>query len=94
MGISGISIWQLLIILIIILVIFVTKKLRSIGADLGEAVKSFRNALREEESPTSSTEKTAPIEHKQEQANKAENSAYKNQSDTGFEVNSDNEQIK
>lgn len=92
MGISGISIWQLLIILIIILVLFGTKKLRSIGADLGEAVKSFRNALREEESP--SPGETPPIEHKQEKTNKAENSSYKNQSDTGSEVNSDNEQIK
>lgn len=45
MGISGISIWQLLIILMIILLLFGTKKLRSLGSDLGGAIKSFRKAI-------------------------------------------------
>jgi sec-independent protein translocase protein TatA len=88
MGISGISIWQLLIILIIILVLFGTKKLRSIGADLGEAVKSFRNALRDEES--SSTGEAQIIEHKQERAN-IESYSHEKQNDSSFKVKSDNE---
>jgi sec-independent protein translocase protein TatA len=43
----GISIWQLLIVLVIILLLFGTKKLRSIGGDLGGAVKGFRDAVRD-----------------------------------------------
>lgn len=45
----GISIWQLLIILAIVLLLFGTKKIRSIGSDLGSAIKSFRGAVRENE---------------------------------------------
>lgn len=47
MGFGGISIWQLLIILLIVVVLFGTKKLKSIGADLGGAVKGFRGAMRD-----------------------------------------------
>jgi len=45
MGISGISLWQLLIVLLIVVLIFGTKKLRSMGGDLGSAVRSFRSAM-------------------------------------------------
>jgi sec-independent protein translocase protein TatA len=45
MGIGGISIWQLLIILVIILLLFGTKRLSNIGSDLGNAVKGFRKAM-------------------------------------------------
>ena len=45
----GISIWQLLIILLIVALLFGTKKLRNIGADLGSAIKSFRGAMKEGE---------------------------------------------
>ncbi|HBG94481.1 MAG TPA: Sec-independent protein translocase subunit TatA [Chromatiaceae bacterium] len=45
MGMGGISIWQLLIILIIVLLLFGTKKLKNIGSDLGGAVKGFRSAM-------------------------------------------------
>jgi len=45
MGIGGISIWQLLIILVIVALIFGTKRLRNIGGDLGGAVKGFKKAL-------------------------------------------------
>ena len=45
MGIGGISIWQLLIILVIVLLLFGTKRLKNIGSDLGNAVKGFRNAM-------------------------------------------------
>ena len=38
----GISIWQLLIILAIVIMIFGTKKLKTLGSDLGGAVKGFR----------------------------------------------------
>lgn len=45
MGIGGISIWQLLIILVIVLLLFGTKRLRNLGSDLGNAVKGFRKAV-------------------------------------------------
>ena len=45
MGIGGISIWQLLIILVIVLLLFGTKRLRNLGGDLGNAVKGFKNAM-------------------------------------------------
>ena len=40
---SGISPWSILLILIIVVVLFGTKKLRNVGADLGSAIKSFKN---------------------------------------------------
>ena len=43
----GISIWQLLIILVIVLLLFGTKKIRNIGGDLGGAIKNFRGAMKE-----------------------------------------------
>lgn len=46
---GGISIWQLLIVLVIILLLFGAKKLRTVGSDLGSAVKGFRSAMREGE---------------------------------------------
>lgn len=46
---SNIGPWQLLIILLIVLAIFGTKKLRNIGSDLGGAVKGFRSAMNEAE---------------------------------------------
>lgn len=45
MGLGGISPGSLLLILLIILVLFGTKKLRSIGEDLGSAVRGFRKGL-------------------------------------------------
>ncbi|MBT9613250.1 MAG: Sec-independent protein translocase subunit TatA [Burkholderiales bacterium] len=43
------SIWHWLIVLVIVLVIFGTKKLRNVGSDLGGAVKSFKDAVKSEE---------------------------------------------
>ena len=49
MGFGGISIWQLLIILLIVVVIFGTKKLRNMGSDVGSAVKNFKDAMKDED---------------------------------------------
>ena len=43
----GISIWQLLIVLGIVILLFGTKKLRNLGGDLGSAVKSFKGAMKD-----------------------------------------------
>lgn len=48
----GISIPQLLIILLIVALLFGTKKLRSIGSDLGSALKGFRSAVKDEDNDT------------------------------------------
>lgn len=44
----GISIWQLLILALVVILIFGTRKLRDLGGDLGSAIKSFRGAMQEE----------------------------------------------
>jgi sec-independent protein translocase protein TatA len=41
----GIGIWELLLLFLIVLLLFGTKRLRNIGGDLGSAIKSFRNAM-------------------------------------------------
>ncbi len=45
MGIGGISMWQLLILLVIVVLVFGTKRLRNMGGDLGAAVKGFRKGM-------------------------------------------------
>ncbi len=49
MGFGGIGIWQLLIILVIIMLVFGTKKLKNIGTDLGGAIKGFKSAMDEDD---------------------------------------------
>ena len=46
---GGISMWQLLILLLIVVLVFGTKRLRNIGSDLGSAVKGFRKGLEDED---------------------------------------------
>ena len=53
MGFGGISIWQLVIILGIVILLFGTKKLRNIGGDLGSAFKGFKKAINEDEAKPS-----------------------------------------
>lgn len=46
--VGGISIWQLLILLLIVVLVFGTKRLRNIGSDLGSAVKGFRKGMEDD----------------------------------------------
>ena len=46
---AGVSIWQLLSVLLIVIAIFGTKRLKTLGSDLGSAVKGFRSAMNEAE---------------------------------------------
>ena len=46
--IGGISVWQLLILLLIVVLVFGTKRLRNIGTDLGSAVKGFRKGIEDD----------------------------------------------
>ena len=41
----GISIWQLQIVLVIVLLLFGTKRLKNLGSDLGNAIKGFRSSM-------------------------------------------------
>jgi len=54
----GISIWQLLIILAIVLVLFGAKRLKNVGSDLGSAIKGFKNAVKEEDDKKESDTQT------------------------------------
>lgn len=49
---GGIGPVQLIIVLVIVIAIFGTKKLANLGSDLGSAIKGFKNAVKEEEKPT------------------------------------------
>ena len=48
MGIAGIGIWQLLVVLAIVIMLFGSKRLAGLGGDLGTAVSGFRRSLRNE----------------------------------------------
>ena len=48
MGIGGISVWQLLIILVIVIMLFGTKRLSTLGSDLGNAIKGFRKSMQDD----------------------------------------------
>lgn len=60
MGFGGISIWQLLIILLIVVMLFGTKRLKSLGSDLGDAIKGFRKSINADEDDKSLAEHQAP----------------------------------
>ena len=79
---GGIGIWQLVIIAVIVIVLFGTKKLRGIGGDLGGAIKGFKKAIKDEESApvelekksesTLSTESPLNAEHKATETEKSQ----------------------
>ena len=61
---GGISIWQLLIILVIVVLLFGTKKLKTLGGDLGSAVKGFKKAVSDKDADFE--EEKVAVENKQE----------------------------
>ena len=48
---GGFSIWHWIIVLLVVVLLFGTKKLRNAGSDLGSAIRSFRKGLQEEDEP-------------------------------------------
>ncbi|QWD96720.1 Sec-independent protein translocase subunit TatA [Polynucleobacter sp. MG-6-Vaara-E2] len=65
------SIWHWLIVLVIVMLVFGTKKLRNIGQDLGGAVKGFKDGMKTSEEPkeqisqgASATDKTVDVHAK------------------------------
>ena len=57
------SIWHWLIVLLIVMLVFGTKKLRNIGQDLGGAVKGFKDGMREGSAEKSAEEQPTPAGH-------------------------------
>ena len=53
---GGISIWQLLIVLVIVILLFGTKKLKGLGSDLGSAVKGFKKAVSDKDADFDETQ--------------------------------------
>ncbi|MGF1743905.1 Sec-independent protein translocase subunit TatA [Vibrio minamisatsumaniensis] len=82
---GGISIWQLLIIAVIVILLFGTKKLRGMGGDLGSAVKGFKKAMSEDDKPAD--KKDADFEPKNIEQQKTAANA-----ETGAETKKDKEQ--
>jgi sec-independent protein translocase protein TatA len=72
MGIGGISIWQLLIILAIVVMLFGTKRLRTMGSDLGAAIKGFRSSMTSEDTDSSTEESEEESAQLKEQSDKDE----------------------
>jgi sec-independent protein translocase protein TatA len=57
---GSISIWHWLIVLLVVVLIFGTKKLRNIGTDLGSAVKGFKDGMKSEEEKSQAKTEIAP----------------------------------
>ena len=55
------SIWHWLIVLVVVVLIFGTKKLRNVGADLGGAVKGFKEGLKTEDDKSMAKAEIAPV---------------------------------
>lgn len=67
----GISIWQLLIVLGIVILLFGTKKLRNIGSDLGGAIRGFKKSMNDEDEKSDEQQplEKQNAEHQHAQAN-------------------------
>ncbi|WP_298441082.1 Sec-independent protein translocase subunit TatA [uncultured Ferrimonas sp.] len=73
------GIWQLLIVALIVVLLFGTKKLRGIGGDLGGAVKGFKKAMGDDDAAKAAPEEKAAVEDKADtSAEKTETSEQKN----------------
>ncbi|NDH40109.1 MAG: twin-arginine translocase TatA/TatE family subunit [Gammaproteobacteria bacterium] len=60
MGLGGISIWQLLIILAIVVMLFGTSRLRNIGSDLGSAIRGFRDSMSKDDASGDTVANSTP----------------------------------
>ncbi len=77
----GFGIKELVVILIIVLLLFGTKKLKGIGTDLGGAIKGFKKSLSDEDKDKTDTEEAQSVEDKHsEESASAVNSEQKDKS--------------
>jgi sec-independent protein translocase protein TatA len=80
----GISLWQLLIVLVIVVLLFGTKRLKNIGSDLGGAIKGFKKSLNDSDDDETAVHKANRV---------IENQATKPSESTGA-PEKDNSNIK
>jgi len=80
--IGGISVTQLLILLVIVMLVFGTKRLRNIGSDLGSAVKGFRKGIEEEPEDEEPEKITTEVKTSTEPQAKKENATVSRPTDT------------
>ena len=76
MGLGGISVWQLLIILLIVVMLFGTSRLRSIGGDLGSAIKGFRDSMKQDKTDQSESAENASLEPASKKDGESQNSSH------------------
>ena len=81
MGLGGISMWQLLIILLIVVMIFGTKRLKNIGSDLGGAIKGFKKSMDEDSPASADNMQKKEIESESDETPTATKSADKEKND-------------
>ncbi len=67
---GGISLWQLLIVLLIVILLFGTKKLKTLGTDLGSAVKGFKKSVSDKDADFEEEEARKEVEDKSTQQSK------------------------
>jgi sec-independent protein translocase protein TatA len=79
--IGGISVTQLLILLVIVMLVFGTKRLRNIGSDLGSAVKGFRKGIEDEPEESEPEKLTKAESTSAESQNKEEKAAASSPTD-------------
>jgi sec-independent protein translocase protein TatA len=61
-----IGIWELMLLFLIVLLLFGTKRLRNIGGDLGSAIKSFKSAMNEEDDKSGRTDEGGTVPEKKD----------------------------
>lgn len=80
---GGISIWQLLIILLIVVLLFGSKRLRSLGSDLGSAIRGFKKSVDEPQNEKKEPGELNHKDQKNEQQEKADGKPEKKDEKTG-----------
>ncbi|MFZ5604935.1 MAG: Sec-independent protein translocase subunit TatA [Pseudomonadota bacterium] len=60
----GLSFWHLVVVLVIVMLLFGTKRLGNIGSDLGNAIKGFKKAMNEDDEKAKTEQPQAKVEQK------------------------------
>ena len=72
MGLEGLSFGHLLVVLLVVLVVFGTKRVRTLGSDLGSAIKGFRSAMRDEEKKQETSSETPRLASESEKTSESD----------------------
>ena len=73
--------WSLVLILVIVLLLFGTKKLRNLGSDLGGAMKGFKKAMNDEDKSNEESDEAKKVEADEHDAAESVNAAEKESSE-------------